>query len=413
MNLSRRDFVKAAAAVAAALGLGDGLAPGRSAVFAREGGPGVVWLQAQGCSGCTSSFLSSITYARAADLLADGLDLAFHGDLGAAAGQTAVDAAEAAYSRGGYILVVEGAIPTAFRGKACRLWPGLTALAGVKRYAARARAVLAVGTCAAFGGMSAAGPNPTGARGVGEIVGTGKLINIPGCPAHPDWVVGTIAYLLKYNRAPALDALRRPAEYFGKTVHEACPLKADRPARWLGDDGCLACMGCRGEKTHADCPTRRWNADTPGAAGVNWCVGGRAPCVGCTEPNFPDAFAPFLTQAATADPPAPDKKPASDDPPASERSPASEARVEPRPARPREEAQSADAPNDRRRAATARARDAPAAGMDRDQLELERLRREAEEQAARERIRDALKRQGKTPDPVEESRWHEPSNWAR
>ena len=55
-------------------------------------------------------------------------------------------------------------------------------------------------------------------------------------------------------------------------------------------EGCLGVLGCRGRKTHADCAYRKWNADTtltPGTLGVNWCVGSRGGCQGCTEPDFP------------------------------------------------------------------------------------------------------------------------------
>ncbi|MCX5684819.1 MAG: hydrogenase small subunit, partial [Planctomycetota bacterium] len=226
MPVTRRDMLKASAIVAGALGLtGAGILRTQQAL-AKVGGLKIVWLQAQSCTGCSVSLLNSIYYATIDNLLLNTLDLKYHSNVMAAAGKQASDAAEAAYTAGGYALVVEGAIPTADNGKACNLWPGLTAMAGVTRYASRATMVLAVGTCASFGGMAAGKPNPTLATSVKGLLGTAftkPLINIPGCPVHPDWVVGTIAYILTNNKAPALDANLRPTSFYGAKVHDACP----------------------------------------------------------------------------------------------------------------------------------------------------------------------------------------------
>jgi len=222
--------------------------------------------------------------------------------------------------------VVEGAIPTADAGKACYLWPGTTAMNGITRYAGRAAMVIAVGTCASYGGMAAGKPNPTKAMGVKALLGASKaVVNIPGCPAHPDWVVGTIAYILKNNKVPPLDANGRPTDFYGKKVHDVCPLRNSYtgpnhhskgrpctqchgrgleedalspnriPAAKLSDPGCLYNLGCRGVTTGCDCPTRKWNSGAAATAGVSWCVGARSPCFGCTEPSFPDGMSPFYS----------------------------------------------------------------------------------------------------------------------
>jgi hydrogenase small subunit len=285
MGITRRDFLKASSAVAAAFGL-----KGPAALAAAApSSPSVVWLQAQGCSGCSVSLLNSIYYATVDGLLLNTLSLDYHPTLMAAAGADAVTAAKNAVGKKGYILVVEGAIPTANGGQYCYLWPRLTALKGVQSYAGNAGFVLAVGTCSAYGGMPGGSPNPTGVRSLGTILGTSRVINIPGCPSHPDWIVGTIAHLLKYRSAPPLDSLRRPQSFFGKTVHSQCPYRED------DDDGCLEDLGCKGKKTYADCPSRKWNAGAAGTAGVNWCVLAGSPCHGCTEPGFPDGMSPFYS----------------------------------------------------------------------------------------------------------------------
>jgi len=242
----------------------------------------------------------------------------------AGAGSTAVSAAQAAYAKGGYVLAVEGAIPTGSYSRACTLWPGTTALSGIKQYAQKAGFILAVGSCAAYGGVVAGKPNPTRAKGVKSATKTSRtVIHIPGCPAHPDWVVGTVAYLLKYGKAPSLDSNGRPKLFYAQVMHDLCPLLSEydshfgRRARHGGGRSCLTChsrddheipdprtlsgpgclfaLGCEGLKTHCDCPTRKWNGGAAGQPGVNWCVGAGSPCIGCTEPKFPDAMSPFYT----------------------------------------------------------------------------------------------------------------------
>lgn len=296
MNVSRRDFLRAAVAVAGALGYelgGDRRARNALALEAEEGGTRVVWLEAQSCTGCSVSLLNSIHYQSIGDLLTAALDLDFHDALMATAGFRAVAEAEKAYRKGDYVLVVEGAIPTGAGGEYCYLWPGLTAQAGVERFATRARHILAVGTCAAFGGVVSAAPNPTGARGLEDEYHGKRVIRIPGCPTHPDWIVGTVAYLMANGEAPDLDDYGRPLEFFGERIHTSCPLRPEAEVTTLGRFGCLQSVGCKGPRTRADCHIRRWNADSGGGLGINWCVGAGSPCIGCTDSDFPDSMSPF------------------------------------------------------------------------------------------------------------------------
>ena len=298
MNYSRRDFLKAAAAVAAAMGgpLG-GVGPVGKAL-AREtedGGLPVVWIEAQSCTGCSVSLLNSMTFGAIEDVLLDVLDVNFHGALMAAAGRTSVAAAERAYRRGGYALCVEGSIPSAADGKYCYVWPGVTATKAIERYARRASVIMGVGACACFGGMPGGTPNPTGAKGLADSYFGKRVIRIPGCPTHPDWVVGTIAHIIANGEVPPLDMYGRPLTFFADTVHEKCAYYpgGDNEASTLGEKGCLAGLGCKGPFTRSDCPNRRWNVATPGEPGVNWCIGAGTPCFGCTEPFFPDGMSPF------------------------------------------------------------------------------------------------------------------------
>lgn len=318
MSVTRRDFLKASSAIAAALGFG--VFRSRNA-HGIPGGQSVIWLQAQACTGCSVSLLNSVSLMTVDDLLLRTIDVKYHPNLMAAAGDRAIGAANDARRAGGYVLVVEGAIPVAAGGMCCTLWPGMTALEGVRTFAASAALVVAVGTCASFGGVSAGKPNPTKAVPVARVLKKMPIVNIPGCPAHPDWVVGTIAYVLRHRKAPPLDGLNRPTEFYGPMMHDLCPYLGDfnkyfrrrlghakgrscfachsgrdddvKGPDHLSDGGCLYAFGCKGLVTHCDCPNRRWNAGAGGVAGVNWCVGAHAPCIGCTEPGFPDAMSPF------------------------------------------------------------------------------------------------------------------------
>lgn len=268
----------------------------------------VVWLQTAACTGCSVSLLNSAS-PTVRNLLIDQvvpgfhINLRFHATLMAGAGEPAIEVLEetAKEKKDGYILVVEGAIPTATDavygaigerdGKPVSMEDRLVELAR------DAQAILAVGTCASFGGIPAAAPNPTGCKPVSKILeakGISKpLVNIPGCPPHPDWFVGTVASIILNGlpKAGDLDDNLRPLAFYGKLIHENCPRRAyfdeGKFAKKPGDEGCLYELGCKGPITYSDCPLRRWNN------GTNWVIGAGAPCNGCTQPEFPDLVAPF------------------------------------------------------------------------------------------------------------------------
>jgi hydrogenase small subunit len=304
MELTRRDFLRASSALAAAFGMqASGIVPPAEGAVTAGGLP-VVWLQAQACTGCSVSLLNTIYYMSAADLLTNTLSVEYHSTLMAAAGDRAVAAAQAALNAKGYVLVVEGAIPTASQGKYCYVWPGMTAMAAVQQFAANAKFILAVGTCSSYGGIPAAAAtpvNPTGVKPLSAIVGVTRTINLPGCPAHPDWIVGTVAYLLKNGAAPSLDSLRRPKSFYPGIIHEDCPYEDYyEDGRERGSYGpCRYGVGCKGPKTVCDCKKRKWNGAAANTPGVNWCMGAGTPCIGCTEPGFPDGMSPFYTHGSS------------------------------------------------------------------------------------------------------------------
>lgn len=287
MSITRRGFVGYCVSSAAALGLSSLDLLRLRASLANPNAPKVIWLQGAGCTGCSISFLNRIAAAApttAAAVLTDSIDLIYHPSLMAAAGETAAAVAAQAAASGGYLLVVEGGVPTAFGGAACWAWSragsDVTFQQAVVELANQATWVLAVGTCAAFGGISAAGSNPAGVRSVAAVTGKATL-NIAGCPAHPDSIVWAIAQLLAGNN-PAVDSSGRPRDLYGTSVHAGCPRSGPTMATTFGvDDQCLMALGCRGPMTMAPCPTQKWNDRN------NWCVDANSPCLGCAESTFP------------------------------------------------------------------------------------------------------------------------------
>ena len=148
----------------------------------------------------------------------------------------------AVLAKSGFILVVEGAIPIGSSGKFCEIGSDMTMIDAMGKFGAAASQIIAVGACASFGGIPAATPNPTQALSVkGALAHLGitkPVINIAGCPIHPDWLVGTISSILVNGTPGTLDANGRPTAFFGALVHDTlsqlehlqfhlCP--ADRP----------------------------------------------------------------------------------------------------------------------------------------------------------------------------------------
>ena len=267
----------------------------------------VLWLQGAGCTGCSISVLNAVS-PRIQNLLLDELvpgqqlNFLFHATIMAGQGEPVIEVLRDTEKnkKGGYILVVEGAIPTADDGIYGAIGEqggkNLTVKQSVEQLGSSAQLAIAVGTCAAYGGIPAAEPNPTKCKGVKEVfidkaIDT-PVVNLPGCPLHPEWFTGTISVILFSGvQALDLDQLGRPKLFYGQLIHENCPRRADfdkgKFAEKLGDPGCLYQLGCKGHYTYADCPLRQWNN------GVNWCVKAGSPCLGCVEPEFPDGTSPI------------------------------------------------------------------------------------------------------------------------
>ncbi len=286
-GFSRREFVKLATMAGAAVGLSPSFAADAAAAKKR---PSVIWLHFQECTGCTETLLRP-EHPEITEVILETISLDYHETLFAAAGHQIEAALQTAMKEnaGKYVCVVEGAIPTKDNGIYCKI-AGKTALELVNEVAGNSAAVIALGSCASFGGIAAAEPNPTQAKGVPQIFNKKPVVTLPGCPANPYNLLGVVLQFVTYGTLPKLDALGRPIFAYGRTIHEDCPRRphfdAGRFADTFGDEGhrqgfCLYKLGCKGPVTYANCSLKHF-CDVDGA----WPIGIGHPCAGCTEQEY-------------------------------------------------------------------------------------------------------------------------------
>lgn len=287
-GITRREFLKFCTAVTGTLALPSTLVP--QVAWALEEAarrPPVVWLEFQDCAGDSESFLRASRPA-AADVILDTISLDYHETIMAPSGKQAEKSLRDTISAGGHIVVVEGSIPTKEDGIYCCI-AGRTALDILASATAKAAAVIAVGSCAAFGGLPKVSPNPTGAVGVMDLVKHIPVVNLSGCPMNIVNFTATVVHYLTFGTFPALDKLQRPLFAHGQIIHNSCERRAHFDAgefvtAW-GDEGhrkgwCLYKMGCKGPVATFNCPTVRWND------GLNWPVGAGHGCIACAAPDF-------------------------------------------------------------------------------------------------------------------------------
>lgn len=317
-GIDRRDFVKVVTAAAVAVGIPFTAAEQMAeAAVAKKLKPSVIWLHFQECTGCTESLLRT-SHPALSTLILDLVSLDYHETLLAAAGHQAEKCLEDTMKahEGKYVLVIEGAIPVKDDGIYCKIG-GKTALELANTVAAKAGAIIAIGSCASWGGIPSADPNPTGATGAPEVLKGKTVVTIPGCPANPYNLLGVVLQFATFGTLPALDDQGRPKFAYGRTIHEHCPRRAHfdagRFVEVFGDAGhregwCLYKTGCKGPATHANCSVQHF-----GEVGDAWPIGIGHPCFGCTEkalafraplhstvdierPTPPDTYPPIAAQ---------------------------------------------------------------------------------------------------------------------
>ena len=301
-GVSRRGFMKYCAATASLLALPPAMVPRIARALEQARRPSVIWLSFQECTGCTESLTRSSS-PTLEGLIFDSISLDYHHTLQAASGDAAEAARHAAMEEnmGQYLVLVDGSIPMGN--------PGYSTIAGISNYdmlmetVAGAAAVVAIGSCAAFGGIPGANPNPTGAVSVQDLVKDKPIVNVPGCPPIPMVITAVLAQFLTFGQLPDLDIYRRPVAFFGQTIHDRCYRRPfyeqGKFAHTFDDEGarkgwCLFKLGCKGPITYNACATVKWNA------GTSFPIESGHPCLGCSEPGFWDKGG-FYNPVSTAD----------------------------------------------------------------------------------------------------------------
>ena len=288
--VDRRDFLKICSVAAAAVGLPASAAKVMAESVEAGKKPSVIWLSFQECTGCTESLLRT-SHPALDELILDLISLDYHEALMVPSGHLAEQARLAAMEEhaGELILVCEGAIPTKDGGIYCQIG-GHTAVDIVREAAETAGAIIAIGSCASWGGIPSADPNPTGATGAPGVLEGKTVVTIPGCPANPYNFLGVALQYATFGTLPELDEKNRPKFAYGRTIHEHCPRRAHfdagRFAERFGDEGhrqgyCLYKLGCKGPQTHANCSTSHF-----GEVVDAWPIGLGHPCFGCTEQHL-------------------------------------------------------------------------------------------------------------------------------
>jgi len=274
-NISRRTFLKYCGGIAATLGLSSTMIPKIAQALTSDARPPVIWLHFAECTGCSEAFLRSADPV-VADILLDVLNVTYHETIQAACGAKAEfnrDDAASKYA-GQFICIVEGAIPTAENG-VYGMVGGRTMLDIAQSIIPQAMYTIALGTCAAYGGLPAAEPNPTGAKGVMDAIGV-DTINITGCPPHPMNLVSCITSYLLNGQMPSRRSDGRPYFCHGSTIHSSCTVP----------HGCMQGYNCKGPTTYNNCHQELYNEES-------WCVQVEHQCIGCSEPGFWDLNKPF------------------------------------------------------------------------------------------------------------------------
>lgn len=289
-GVSRRGFLKFCATTASLMALPPTMVPAIAAALESAQRPSVIWLSFQECTGCAEALTRSHS-PTVEGLIFDTISLDYQHTLQAASGEAAELAREEAMKKhwGKYILVVDGSIPMGN--------PGYSTIAGIsnldmlKETAEGAAAIVAVGTCATFGGIPKANPNPTGAVSVSDIIKDKPIINVSGCPPIPVVITGVLTHYLTFGTIPELDELGRPKAFYGNNIHDRCYRRPfyeqGKFAETFDDEGakkgwCLFKVGCKGPVTYNACATTKWNE------GTSFPIEAGHGCLGCSEPNFWD-----------------------------------------------------------------------------------------------------------------------------
>jgi hydrogenase small subunit len=290
-GISRRSFLKFCSLTAASLGLGEAGAQEIAKALQTKPRTPVIWLEGLECTCCSESFIRS-AHPLAKDVVLSMLSLDYHMTLSAAAGeQLRANALETIRKhKGNYILAVEGNPPLGEDGNYC-IYYGRPFVDVLREYAKDAKAIISWGSCASWGCVQAAKPNPTQATPVHKVIFDKPIIKVPGCPPIAEVMTGVVSYILTFDRLPELDAQGRPKMFYSQRVHDKCYRRphfdAGQFVERFDDAGarmgyCLYKVGCKGPTTYNACSALRWNE------GLSFPIQSGHGCIGCSEEDFWD-----------------------------------------------------------------------------------------------------------------------------
>ncbi len=291
-GVTRRSFAKFCGLTAASLGLAPAYAQQISHALETRPRTPVVWMHGLECTCCTESFIRS-AHPLVKDVVLSMLSLDYDDTIMAAAGHQAEEILQETLQNhhGEYILAVEGNPPLNEDGMYC-IDGGRPFVEKLQEMAEGAKAIIAWGSCASWGCVQAAKPNPTNATPIDRVIRGKPIIKVPGCPPIPEVMTAVVTYILTFDRLPELDRQGRPKMFYSQRIHDKCYRRPHFDAgqfveQWDDENArkgyCLYKMGCRGPTTYNACSTIRWNE------GVSFPIQSGHNCIGCSEDNFWDA----------------------------------------------------------------------------------------------------------------------------
>jgi hydrogenase small subunit len=290
-GISRRSFMKFCSLTAASLGLAPEFAGKIAHAMENKPRVPVLWLNGLECTCCSESFIRS-AHPLVRDVVLSMISLDYSHTLMASAGHQAEEILQEIRRdyKGRYIAAIEGNPPLNEDGMYC-IVGGRPFLEQLKEVCADASAVIAWGSCASWGCVQAAKPNPTAATPIHKVITDKPVIKIPGCPPIAEVMTGVVTYMVAFDRLPDLDLMGRPKMFYSQRIHDKCYRRphfdAGQFAENFDDEGarkgyCLYKVGCRGPTTYNACSTIGWNE------GVSFPIQSGHGCIGCSEENFWD-----------------------------------------------------------------------------------------------------------------------------
>ncbi len=294
MQISRRNFLKIMGGASALFAFPQVFLNGcKKAVENALQQVDCIWLKGNSCGGCSRSLLNKVS-PRITEILTNNVNIMHHPAFMCNSTENSLDVIASDNNKNKEsILLIEGSIDTTFlksmdsvdsdkksksTDKSSNFIKGFLEKSKYKSV----KTVIAVGSCAAYGGIRG---NPADNKTVSELVSAAvPVINVPGCPPHPDWIVGTMMHAL-LKGIPELDEHHRPYLYYKKPVHKHCErlidYKRGKFAANFGDSGCLYKLGCLGMDSGCDISQRAWGKE------LYSCTSCGNGCIGCTEVEFP------------------------------------------------------------------------------------------------------------------------------